>query len=197
MFPILCGGIADCGEEEIDQREEDQGGKDEDAGVFGDDGEGCNDCAECKTGSGGLVAVAVEGVDGGEEEACEGHVRGDDGSVGEQVGLKGEEKEREDSGEWAEDFFGREEDKQAEGEAEESNDETATHKDGVCVGGVEKLRTVYEVLAFEEWDGDGWRLAETHGKEGESGQQFSERRMLWISAEVGVLPVLEASEEMS
>src|SRR5271170_8144611 len=99
MFPVPREGIADCGKEEIDQRQEDQGGKDEDAGVFCDEGEGRNDCAECKTGSGRLVAVAVEGVDGSEEEACEGHVRCDDGSVGEQVGLKCEEKEREDSGE--------------------------------------------------------------------------------------------------
>src|SRR5207245_2888482 len=143
MFPILRdGGVPDCGEEEIGQSEEEQGGQDEDAGVFGNDAECCCHGAECETRGGGFVAEAIEGVDGGEEEQGETHVGGDDGSVGEEVGFEGEEKERENGGEGAEDFSGGEEDEQAEGEAEEDDHETAAQEDGVCVGGVEELTGV-------------------------------------------------------
>ena len=93
--------------------------------MFRNHAEGCCDSAECETRDGGLVAEAIEAVDGGEEEEGETHVSGDDGAVGQQVGFEGEEKQREDRGEGAEDFFGGEEDEQAEGEAEEGHHETA------------------------------------------------------------------------
>ena len=125
-FPVIHGvDFSGRRQEEIGQSEEDQCGEDEDARVFGGDAEGCRHGAECETCCGGFVAEAIKGVDGGEEEEGESHVGGDYGAVGEQVGFEGEEKEREDRGEGAEDFFGGEEDEQAEGEAEERDHETA------------------------------------------------------------------------
>src|SRR5229473_3557606 len=195
-FPILSGGgVADCGEE-VDQREEDQCGQDEDAGVFGNDAECCGHGAECETCGGGFVAEAIEGVDGGEEEEGETHVGGDDGAVGEQVGFEGEEKEREDRGEGAEDLFGGEEDKQTKGKAEEGDRETAAQEDRVCVGGVEELRAVDEVLRFEKGDGNGGGLMQAHAEKREGGEEFYEGWVFGISAEIGVLPVFEAGEEV-
>ena len=201
-FPVvrvgeLLGGRQVGGrEEEVGESEEDQCGEDEDAGVFGDDAECCGHGAECETCGGGFGAEPIEGVDGGEEEQGESHVGGDDGAVGEQVGFEDEEKEREDRGEGAEDLFGGEEDEQSKGKAEEGDRETAAQEDRVCVGGVEELRAVDEVLQFEKGDGNGRGLMQAHAEKREGSEEFYEGWMFGISAEVGVLPVFEAAEEM-
>jgi hypothetical protein len=184
------------GQEEVGETEEDQYGEDEDAGVFGNDAECCCYGTECETCGGGFLAEAIEGVDRGEEEEGETHVGGDKGAVGEQVGFEGEEKDGDDRGEGAEDLFGGEEDEQAEGEAEEGGHETAAQEDRVCVCGVEELPGVDEVLQFEEGDGSGRGLMEAHGEKRERGEEFYEGWVFGISAEVAVLPVFEAGEEM-
>ena len=50
-----------------------------------------------------MVAEAIEGVDGGEEEEGERHVGGDDGAVGEDGRFEGEETEGDEPGDGAED----------------------------------------------------------------------------------------------
>ena len=143
-----------------------------------------------------MVTEAIEGVDGGEEEEGETHVGGDDGAVGEQVGFEGEEKEREDRGEGSEDFFGGEEDEQSKGEAEEGDHDTAAQQDRVCVGGVEELPGVDEVLSFEIGEGKSRGLMEAQGEKREGGEEFYEGWVSGISAEVAVLPVFEAGVEV-
>jgi len=58
------------------------------------------------------------------------------------------------------------------------------------------LRTVDEVLSFEKWNGNGGWLMEAHGEKREGGEEFYEGWMFGISAEVAVLPIFEAGEEI-
>ena len=58
------------------------------------------------------------------------------------------------------------------------------------------MRAVDEVLSFEKGDSDGGGLMEAHGEKREGGEEFYEGWMFGISAEVGVLPVFEAGEEV-
>jgi len=58
------------------------------------------------------------------------------------------------------------------------------------------LRAVDEVLQFEKGDGNGGGFMQAHAEKREGGEEFYERGMFGISAEVGVLPVFEAAEEM-
>ena len=105
-------------------------------------------------------------------------------------------KQGEDPSQGAKHFFGTKESEQAKGEAEEGDGKTAPEQECVCIGAVKKLRAVRVVLCFEVGKGNGWRLAKAHGEQWQRGQHFDQRRMLRISAEVAVLPVLEAGEEV-
>src|SRR5271170_8679 len=121
-----------------------------------------------------MFAVAVEGVDGGEEEEGTADVGGDESAVGEEVGVEGEESEGEEACGGAEHLCGCKIEEQCEAEHEECAGHACGKED--TVGAVAEE----ECAAVEEgFHGYGTALicgdVEVHGQQGSGGGEFDQR----------------------
>ena len=166
--------------------------------MLADDRETGSDGAESETCRRRASAETVEGIDGGEEQAGQRHVRCDDIAVGEKQGLEDVEEESEEGGKRAEGFLGGEEEQDAEGEGEEHDHGAAAHEDGLPVGatGVKELGAEGAVVAFEERDVAGGRLFEAYGKQRKGDEHFYQRGMFGVSGKVAMFEVHQPGAEV-
>ena len=159
-------------------------------------------CGEEAAG-GGHFHPAPEGVDGREDGAGSGHVRGDVGPVRDEVGLEAEERERDEAGGKREHLRGAEEDEHG-GEQREDGGEEASAEDqsagvvaaAVCRAVMEEQLTAAEVgLSLEEAMANGGDF-EIERKERERADHLDHRRVLWVEAEIVSCQALVAGEDV-
>src|SRR5256885_574916 len=79
---------------EFADRKQDEHGEDEDAGVLGGEAESCGKANQQQSPERRRFHVTVKRIDGGEHEAGDTDVCGDDGAVGDEVGIEDEQCER-------------------------------------------------------------------------------------------------------
>ena len=97
-----------------------------------------------------MLDVAIEGVDAEEEEERDADVGGDEGGVGEEVGVEDDEKEGDETGAGAEPLLRGEKDDEGESKGEKAGGES--HAEDETLGGAvvagEKVAAVEVGLRF-------------------------------------------------
>ena len=139
------------GGEDLPADEQQEHGGQENAGVFGGEEEAAGDAGQQQAEEGGLLYVAIEGVDAEEKEERDADVGGDEGRVRQDVGVEDDEEKGGQSCGCTEPLPRGEEDDKGEGQREQAGGESHAEDQALARAVVagEKVAAVEIGLGFE------------------------------------------------
>jgi len=151
--------------------------------VFGGEQQPGGDAREQQANQRGLLDVAIEGVDRGQEEKSHSHVRGHQRRMSHDVGVKADQQHRHKPGSGAEPLAGGQEDQKRQSQREQAGGKSHAEEQALACAVVagKKVAAVevglrFEVAAFKR------RNPQIAAHKRQRGQHLHQRRMLRVEA---------------